>query len=78
MCPPLNDDSVSPIATVPGDFPEVLGSLTQQGYRVLAVAHRPLHMAWHKAERVKRYKYPSFLSSTPSLLFLPIMTVQVT
>jgi predicted P-type ATPase len=40
--------------SVPGDFPEVLGSLTQQGYRVLAVAHRPLHMAWHKAERVKR------------------------
>lgn len=40
---------------VPGDFQEVLGTLTQHGYRVLGVGHRPLHMAWHKAERVKRY-----------------------
>lgn len=43
------------IHIVPGDFLEVLGTLTQHGYRVLAVGHRPLHMAWHKAERVKRY-----------------------
>ena len=46
-------DNVS-LLTVPEDFSEVLGQLTQQGYRVLAVGHRPLHMAWHKAERVKR------------------------
>lgn len=46
--------TVDVYTSVPGDFQEVLGSLTQCGYRVLAVGHRPLHMAWHKAERVKR------------------------
>ena len=32
--------------------------LTQQGLRVLAVAHRTLHMPWHKAERVQRSAAP--------------------
>ena len=51
----LSMTSVCVVAIVPGDFPAVLGVLTRQGYRVLAVAHRSLHMAWHRAERVSRY-----------------------
>ena len=40
--------------TVPTDFFETLASLTQKGFRVLAVGHKTMHMPWHKAERVKR------------------------
>ena len=58
-------------STVPGDFPDVLGLLTQQGYRVLAVAHRPLHMAWHKAERVRRSYHQLCLVSLVILCCLP-------
>ena len=39
---------------VPGDFLEVLTTLTQQGYRVLAVGHKTMHLPWHRAERVQR------------------------
>ena len=42
------------LPAVPSDFLEVLASLTQQGYRVLALAHKAMHLPWHKAERVQR------------------------
>ena len=40
---------------VPADFLEVLTTLTQQGYRVLAIGHKTMHLPWHRAERVQRY-----------------------
>ena len=42
-----------PVA-VPRDFLEVLSSLTQQGYRVLALGYKTMHLPWHKAERLHR------------------------
>ena len=47
-------ESSFPSPPVPADFFESLASLTQHGYRVLAVAHKTMHMPWHKAERVQR------------------------
>ncbi len=42
------------MAVVPDDFGEELALLTQQGYRVLALAHKSIRMQWHKAEKAKR------------------------
>lgn len=42
------------ICAVPGDLIDVLTTLTQQGYRVLAMGHKTMHLPWHKAERVQR------------------------
>ncbi|XP_033641842.1 probable cation-transporting ATPase 13A3 isoform X2 [Asterias rubens] len=42
--------------TVPLDFLEVLQSFTQQGYRVIALAWRPLDpkLSWHHSQRISR------------------------
>ncbi|KAL5492027.1 hypothetical protein EMCRGX_G017415 [Ephydatia muelleri] len=40
--------------TVPEDFFDVLSSFTQKGMRVLAVGHRTMDVAWHKADKVER------------------------
>ena len=45
---------------MPDEFNEVLASFTQKGMRVLAVGHRTMDVAWHKADKVER--------SVPSLL----------
>ena len=45
---------------VPEDFFDVLSSFTQKGMRVLAVGHRTMDVAWHKADKIER--------SVPSLL----------
>ncbi|XP_064384739.1 polyamine-transporting ATPase 13A3-like isoform X2 [Halichondria panicea] len=47
--------------SIPNNFYEVLGSLTQQGFRVLAVAHKTINMPWHKVDKVKRDKVESEL-----------------
>jgi len=44
------------IVLVPSNFADELAALTQQGYRVLALAHKTIHMQWHKAEKVKRWE----------------------
>ena len=57
MCVPLqrtHTHTHTHTHTVPQDFFEVLASLTQRGFRVLAVGHKTMHMPWHKAERVMR------------------------
>ncbi len=41
--------------TVPLDFDNVLESLTQKGYRVIAMGYKELHTPWHHAERLARY-----------------------
>lgn len=40
--------------SIPDDFYEVLASLTQKGYRVLAIGYKQIRMAWHHAERLER------------------------
>ena len=40
---------------VPDDFYDVLGKMTQHGYRVLALGYRKLRMPWHHAEKLERY-----------------------
>ena len=43
--------------SVPSDFHEVLKTYTQRGFRVIALAWRPLDrkLTWHQAQRIKRY-----------------------
>ena len=41
--------------TVPDDFDDVLGKMTQHGYRVLALGYRKLQMPWNHAEKLERY-----------------------
>ena len=45
------------MAVVPDNFGEELALLTQQGYRVLALAHKSIRMQWHKAEKAKRLEH---------------------
>ncbi|KAF6029314.1 ATP13A2 [Bugula neritina] len=41
--------------TIPSDFAEVLKGYTMQGFRVIALAHKPLHdLSWIQAQRVTR------------------------
>ena len=40
--------------SIPEDFHQVLGNLTQRGYRVLALGFKEIRMAWHHAERLER------------------------
>ena len=40
--------------SIPEDFHQVLGNLTQRGYRVLALGFKEIKMAWHHAERLER------------------------
>lgn len=40
--------------TVPKDFSEVLSSLTQRGYRVLAMGYKKLRINMHKADKLRR------------------------
>ena len=45
--------------TVPDNFHETLGMLTQKGLRVIAVGHRTMQLSWHKSERIERWDpYP--------------------
>ena len=46
--------SLSKNDTVPENFSDVLLSYTNEGYRVLALAYRPLKMTFVKAQRVSR------------------------
>lgn len=48
-------DDLSYLCTVPTNFPEILLQYTQQGYRVIALAHRPLHkFNYVKIQRAER------------------------
>lgn len=40
--------------TVPDDFTHILAQYTQQGYRVIAIAHIELHMSYAKVQRLQR------------------------
>ncbi|KAJ1992246.1 hypothetical protein GGI26_002398 [Coemansia sp. RSA 1358] len=40
--------------TLPRDFDQVLLDYTNHGYRVIALAGKPLKMSWHKIQRLKR------------------------
>lgn len=40
--------------TIPDDFFDVLETYTQEGYRVIAMAHRELKMKYPKAQKVQR------------------------
>ena len=53
--------------TIPADFNEALSSLTQKGYRVLAMGHKRLRMNIHKADRLERY-ISKQISNNPVLL----------
>lgn len=46
--------SLSRPETVPGDFKERLLQYTVQGYRVLALAWRPLRMSYTRVQRIIR------------------------
>ena len=46
---------LSILSTIPEDFHTVLGHLTQNGYRVLAMGYKELRTPWHHAERLTRY-----------------------
>lgn len=49
--------------TIPHDFDECLSSYTNLGYRVLALAYKPLDskLSWHKLQQVEREKIESDL-----------------
>lgn len=40
--------------TIPNDFGDVLESYTQEGYRVIAMAHKELKMSYAKVQRAQR------------------------
>ena len=40
--------------SIPLDFYQVLASLTQKGYRVLAFGYKTIQMEWHHAEQLER------------------------
>ena len=72
--------SLSDPGSVPSNFQEVLTEYTQQGYRVLALAHRPLaKLSYVKAQRVQRETLEAnltFLGKTlPSLFKRVALTV---
>lgn len=46
---------------VPTNFKEVLRSLTQNGLRVLAVAHRSMDLQWDKSENIQRLVEVEFI-----------------
>ncbi|KAA0202259.1 hypothetical protein HAZT_HAZT011879 [Hyalella azteca] len=46
--------SLSTPESVPSNFNVELRSYTDQGYRVLALAHRPVSMAYHKIQKIDR------------------------
>ena len=62
--------------SIPSDFYEMLGQLTQRGYRVLGVGFRTLHMAWHKAEKLERYGPHPHCHSNTTLLY-PLGKIQI-
>ncbi|KAJ2629056.1 hypothetical protein H4R22_003548 [Coemansia sp. RSA 1290] len=41
-------------STIPRDFDRTLLEYTNHGYRVIALAGKPLKMSWHKLQRLKR------------------------
>ena len=45
------------IPSVPPNFQEELETYTEQGYRVIGLAYKPLDkkFTWHQAQRVERY-----------------------
>lgn len=40
--------------TVPDDFSDILESYTQEGYRVIALAHKELKLSYTKVQKVQR------------------------
>ena len=54
---------------VPADYTEVLKGFTMQGYRVIALAHKPLHdLAWHHAQRITRDQVEKEMTFTGLLI----------
>lgn len=54
---------------VPADFADVLKRYTMQGFRVIALAHKPLHdLAWHQAQRITRDQVETNLTFTGLLI----------
>ena len=57
------------LVAVPADFAEVLKGYTMQGFRVIALAHKPLHdLAWHQAQRITRDQVETNLAFTGLLI----------
>ncbi|XP_067946248.1 polyamine-transporting ATPase 13A3-like isoform X2 [Watersipora subatra] len=55
--------------SIPKDFNEVLKKYTMQGYRVIALACKPLHdLAWHHAQRITRDQVEKELTFTGLLI----------
>ncbi|KAJ1965507.1 hypothetical protein GGI12_000729 [Dipsacomyces acuminosporus] len=55
--------------TLPADFDQVLSEYTQQGYRVIALAGKPLRMAWRRVAALERHSIECDLNFMGFMVF---------